>query len=72
MLKPTGSISSDLIRNYSLVYCHCGRANPAQTVKPDDKIEIFCVGCGHPLKYQLGDVRRGSVTVPSLSLRDRR
>jgi hypothetical protein len=58
MLRKTGSIPTETIRHYSIVYCHCGRANPAQIVKADDKIEIFCVGCGHPLKYQLGDVRR--------------
>jgi hypothetical protein len=68
MLKP---IPSDAIRTYSFVYCRCGRANPVQNVKPDDKIGVFCVGCGHSLKYQPGDVRRGSVAVgPSLSLRD--
>ena len=46
-----------------------GRAmSTVQNVKPEDK--VFCVGCGHTLEYQPGDVRRGSVAVSSLSLRD--
>ena len=52
------------------VYCCCGYTNAVQNAKLDDKVQVFCVGCGHTLKYQPRDNRRGSVAVSSLSLRD--
>ena len=42
----------DAIRQYSTVYCYCGHVNAVQNVKPDDdKIRVFCMGCGHSLEY---------------------
>jgi hypothetical protein len=67
---PGRAMPTDAIRHYSIVYCYCGHGNAVQNVKPDDKVQVFCVGCGHTLEYQPGDVRRGSVAVSSRSLRD--
>jgi hypothetical protein len=68
-LKAAGPMP-DATRQYSFVYCVCGHPNAVQNAKADDKISFFCKGCRHSLDSQSGDVRRGSVTVPLLSLRD--
>lgn len=68
MRKPT---TSDAVRDVSVVHCDCGRLNSVQNLQPDDRIRVFCVGCGHSLEYRPDRVRRVSVAIPSLlSLRD--
>jgi hypothetical protein len=70
MPKTTGSKPAEALRHVYIVYCRCGHANSVQNVKPDDKVRLFCVGCGDSLEYRPNHVRRVSVTVPALSLRD--
>jgi transposase-like protein len=70
MQKPTDLKPADAIRRVSIVNCQCGHANSVQNVQPNDKLRVVCVGCGRSLEYQPGQVRRVSVAIPSLSLRD--
>jgi transposase-like protein len=66
----TGPMPTEATRHYSFVYCRCGHSNAVPNAKPDNNLSFFCKGCGHSLNYQTEDVRRGSVVVPLLSLRD--
>jgi hypothetical protein len=70
MRKPADVTTSNAVRDVSIVQCFCGRSNPAQNLRHDDKLRFFCLGCGRALDYQPERVRRVSVAIPSLSLRD--
>jgi hypothetical protein len=67
MQKPT---TADAVRDVSFFHCDCGHPTSVQNLQPDDRLRVFCVGCGRSLEYRPDRVRRVSVAIPSLSLRD--